>query len=78
MLDELTFGFPLLSLLLFFPLVGAMILWLIEDEDLLKSSALGISRFRIGCRRPCALSLSAGHRGHAIYGTAGLDSSARH
>ena len=43
MLDELTFGFPILSLLLFFPLVGAMILWLIEDEDLLKSSALGIS-----------------------------------
>ena len=42
MLDELTFGFPILSFL-FFPLVGAMILWLIEDEDLLKSSALGIS-----------------------------------
>lgn len=43
MLDELTFGFPILSLLIFFPLVGTMILWLIEDEDLLKSSALGIS-----------------------------------
>jgi NADH-quinone oxidoreductase subunit M len=43
MLDELTFGFPILSLLLFFPLLGAMILWLIQDEDLLKSSALGIA-----------------------------------
>jgi NADH-quinone oxidoreductase subunit M len=43
MLDELTFGFPILSLLLFFPLLGAMVLWLIQDEDLLKSSSLGIA-----------------------------------
>ena len=43
MLEELTFGFPILSLLLFFPLVGAMLLWLLDDEDLLKNAALGIS-----------------------------------
>jgi NADH-quinone oxidoreductase subunit M len=47
MLDELTFGFPILSLLLFFPLLGAMVLWLIQDEDLLKSSALGIAMLEL-------------------------------
>jgi NADH-quinone oxidoreductase subunit M len=43
MLEELTFGFPVLTLLLFFPLVGAMLLWLLEDEDLIKNAALGVS-----------------------------------
>jgi NADH-quinone oxidoreductase subunit M len=43
MLEELTFGFPILSLLLFFPLLGAILLWLLEDEDLIKIAALGIS-----------------------------------
>lgn len=43
MLEELTFGFPILSLLLFFPLVGATLLWLLEGEDLIKNAALGIS-----------------------------------
>ncbi|WP_447978943.1 complex I subunit 4 family protein [Candidatus Nitrospira bockiana] len=43
MLEEFTFGFPILSLVLFFPLVGAMLLWLLEDEDLIKNAALGIS-----------------------------------
>ena len=43
MLEELAFGFPILSLVLFFPLLGAMILWLLEDEDLIKNAALGIS-----------------------------------
>jgi len=43
MLDELTFGFPLLSFVLFFPLVGALIIWLLEDEDLIKNAALGIA-----------------------------------
>ena len=43
MLEELTFGLPILSLLLFFPLLGAIFLWLLEDEDLIKNSALSIA-----------------------------------
>lgn len=43
MLEEFSFGFPILSYLIFLPLVGAAILWLIEDEDLVKTTALGIS-----------------------------------
>ena len=47
MLDELTFGFPILSLVLFFPLIGALILWLLEDEDLIKNAALGIGALEL-------------------------------
>ncbi|MGH7231694.1 MAG: proton-conducting transporter membrane subunit, partial [Nitrospiraceae bacterium] len=47
MLEEMTFGFPILSLLLFFPLVGAMLLWLLDDEDLIKNAALGISALEL-------------------------------
>ncbi len=47
MLEELTFGFPILSLLLFFPLVGAMLLWLLDDEDLIKNAAVGISALEL-------------------------------
>lgn len=43
MLEEFSFGFPILSYLIFLPLVGAAVLWLIEDEDLIKATALGIS-----------------------------------
>ena len=43
MLQELTFGFPILSLLIFLPIGGTIILWLIEDEDLVKKSALAIA-----------------------------------
>jgi NADH-quinone oxidoreductase subunit M len=43
MLEELTFGFPVLSFLLFMPLLGAVLLWLLDDEDLIKNAALGIS-----------------------------------
>ncbi len=42
MLEELQFGFPILSMLLFLPFVGALILWPLKDVDLLKKSALGI------------------------------------
>jgi NADH-quinone oxidoreductase subunit M len=42
MLEELTFGFPLLTLLLFLPLAGAIVLWLIQEEDTIKHIALGI------------------------------------
>lgn len=43
MLEEFAFGFPILSYLLFLPLVGAAVLWLIEDEDLVKTGALGVA-----------------------------------
>ena len=43
MLEEFSFGFPILSYLIFLPLVGAAVLWLIDDEDLLKSTTLGIT-----------------------------------
>ena len=43
MLEELQFGFPLLSVLIFLPFVGALLLWLQTDTDLLKKSALGIT-----------------------------------
>ena len=43
MLEEFGFGFPILSYLIFLPLVGAAVLWLIEDEDLVRTAALGIS-----------------------------------
>ena len=40
MLSELEIGFPILSVLLFLPLAGAMALWLLEDEELVKMGAL--------------------------------------
>lgn len=43
MLEELVSGFPVLSCILFLPLVGAAVLWLFEDEDMVRTSALAIS-----------------------------------
>jgi NADH-quinone oxidoreductase subunit M len=43
MLEELTAVFPILSCILFLPMAGAILLWLIEDEDLVRTSALAIS-----------------------------------
>jgi NADH-quinone oxidoreductase subunit M len=43
MLEELTFGFPVLTLLLFFPLAGAVVLWLLDDDDLIKKATLAVS-----------------------------------
>jgi NADH-quinone oxidoreductase subunit M len=44
MLEELTFGFPILSMLLFFPLLGAVALWLLDnDDDLVKNAALAVA-----------------------------------
>ena len=40
MLEELAAGFPILSCLLFLPLVGAAVLWLVDDEDMVRTSAL--------------------------------------
>ena len=36
-------GFPILSFLTFFPLMGALILWSLKDQDLIKKSTLGIA-----------------------------------
>lgn len=43
MLQELEFFFPILTVLLFLPLAGALLLWLFQDEDLIKNTALGVS-----------------------------------
>ncbi len=40
---ELTFGFPILSMLLFFPLLGAIVLWLLDDDALIKNAALAVA-----------------------------------
>src|SRR2546430_13337496 len=43
MFEELTFGFPILSQLLFLPLAGALVLWLLEEEDLIKNGRLAVA-----------------------------------
>lgn len=43
MLEEFGAGFPILSCLLFLPLLGAVALWFLEDEDLVKVTALAVS-----------------------------------
>ena len=43
MLEELQFGFPILTFLTFFPFVGALIIWAVKDVDLIKKSALGVA-----------------------------------
>jgi NADH-quinone oxidoreductase subunit M len=47
MLEELTFGFTILSLILFFPLLGAILLWLLDDEDLIKNAALAVAALEL-------------------------------
>jgi len=42
MQEELQAGFPILTFLTFFPLLGAMLIWAMKDLDLIKKSALGI------------------------------------
>ncbi len=43
MLEQLDSTFPILTCLLFFPLVGAAVLWLFDDEDMVRTSALTIA-----------------------------------
>src|SRR5215467_5740453 len=43
MLEELVSAFPILSCILFFPVAGAAVLWLFDDEDLIRTSALTIT-----------------------------------
>jgi NADH-quinone oxidoreductase subunit M len=39
-LTEVSIGFPILTVLLFLPLAGALALWLLEDEEFIKTGAL--------------------------------------
>ena len=48
MLEELQFGFPILSILLFLPLLGAIGLWTQRDTNLIKKFALGIAVLELG------------------------------
>lgn len=43
MLEELPSGFPLLSVILFLPLLGAVALWPQRNAELMKKSALGVA-----------------------------------
>ena len=43
MLEELASTFPILSCILFLPVVGAVVLWLFDDEDMVRTSALTIA-----------------------------------
>lgn len=43
MLEELTAGFPILSCILFLPVIGAAVLWLFDEEDMVRTSALTIA-----------------------------------
>ncbi|MBH0199293.1 MAG: NADH-quinone oxidoreductase subunit M [Nitrospira sp.] len=43
MLEELAAGFPILSCILFLPVLGAVTLWLFDDTDLVRSSTLTIT-----------------------------------
>src|SRR5574342_315390 len=43
MLEQLDSTFPILTCLLFFPLAGAAVLWLFDDEDMVRTSALAIA-----------------------------------
>ena len=43
MLEQLDSTFPILTCLIFFPLVGAAVLWLFDDEDMVRTSALTIA-----------------------------------
>lgn len=43
MLEELTAGFPILSCILFLPVIGAAVLWLFNEDDTVRTSALTIA-----------------------------------
>ena len=47
MFEELEFGFPILSMLLFLPLLGAIGLWTLRDAELIKKTALGVALFEL-------------------------------
>ena len=43
MQEELLFGFPILSFLTFFPLMGALVVWGLKDYQLVRKATLGIA-----------------------------------
>ncbi|RMH08080.1 MAG: NADH-quinone oxidoreductase subunit M [Nitrospirae bacterium] len=43
MLEELQFGFPLLSVLVFLPFAGAIAVWVQRDSDLMRKTTLGVA-----------------------------------
>lgn len=43
MQEELHFGFPILSFLTFFPLLGALAIWALHDRDLMRKAAFGFA-----------------------------------
>ena len=47
MLEQLDSTFPILTCLLFFPLVGAAVLWLFDDEDTVRTLALAIASIEL-------------------------------
>lgn len=49
MLEELVAGFPILSFILFLPVVGAAVLWLFDDEDMVRTAGLTISLVELAC-----------------------------
>ena len=42
MLEELASAFPILTCILFLPVIGAVALWLFDDEDMVRTSALTV------------------------------------
>ncbi|MGB0911262.1 MAG: complex I subunit 4 family protein [Nitrospirales bacterium] len=47
MQEELQAGFPILTFLTFFPLLGAIAIWSMKDLDLIKKSALGVTALEL-------------------------------
>src|ERR1041385_6743086 len=43
MLEEMASTFPILTCILFLPVIGAVVLWLFDDEDMVRTSALTIA-----------------------------------
>src|ERR1044072_2541557 len=43
MLEELASTFPILTCILFLPVIGAVVLWLFDDEDMVRISALAVA-----------------------------------
>ena len=43
MIEELASTFPILTCILFLPVIGAVVLWLFDDEDMVRTAALTVS-----------------------------------
>ena len=74
MLEELASTFPILSCILFFPLAGAVVLWLFDDEDMVRTSALTIALGGVGSLRFRAHTIRSRFGRHAVCRTCAVDS----